>query len=158
MTPREFHDAVTPLLDVRTFEPFVLAVGGGAVVHVDHPEELQPTTPGRYRLRRRRGDEPETPIEVKDVVAVTPLERYEGGEGERFIRFRDTIRSLLRAEPFTPFEIELKSADRLRVEAPNRLAMSGRFALVTKPDRRFVVFSDADVARITPLEVPANAG
>ena len=112
--------------------------------------------PGRYRLRRRQEGGQGVTIDAGEVAAVTRLDHYEGGEGQRFTRFRDTLRALLQAEPFTPFEIELRNT-KLRENRPNRLAMSGRFAVLIDVPRPFVVFSDADVVRITP-EVPANAG
>ncbi len=157
MTPREFHDAVTPLLGTGAFEPFVLVGASGEVTHIDHPDELKMAGHGRSRLRRRQEGGQGVMIDAKDVAAVKRLDQYEGGEGQRFTRFRDTIRSLLRAEPYAPFEIELRSAAKLRVDSPNRLAMSGRFAVLIDVPRPFVVFCDADVVKITP-EVPANAG
>jgi hypothetical protein len=156
MTPREFHNSITPLLDLRTFEPFVLVGTNGGVVHIDHPEELVEGLP--FRLNRRRAEGGSTVIDPKDVVAVMRLEEYAGAEGRRFTHFRDTLRSLLRAEPFTPFEIELRSAQKLRVDSPNRLAMSGRFALITGAARPLTTFSDAEVVRIIPGEVPVHAG
>jgi len=100
-------------------------------------------------VERCGGEKPGIPGDGGGGGALEPWLPVRGGEGVRFTRFRDTLRTLLRADPFTPFEIELRDG-KVRVNTPNRLAMSGRFAVLIDVPKPFVVFSDADVVRITP--------
>jgi hypothetical protein len=157
MTTKEFQDAVTPFLDPRAFEPFVIVGGDSPLVQIDHPSELELDDPVRWK--RRRSLEARQ-IDPSSVTSIERLDKYGGWVGRRYSQFRSTLTTLLNAKPFIPFVVEFeyeRKVRRVRIDRPEGLALSGRFALVVGSGQPLVTFSDADVVRITPEEVPTNA-
>lgn len=69
-----------------------------------------------------------------------------------------TLRTLIRAEPFRPFAVELVSGSRFRVEHPEALAFSGGVAVYISPDGTPTIFDDESVSQIIARQSRGKRG
>jgi len=149
MTAAEFHTAVRGLLNERTFQPFVLELAGGELIHIEAADELV-IDPPRFIVRKQTDPSGNGTLDPRRVERVTMLDRLAPRAGElAYSEFRGRLGQLLRAEPFVPFVVGLKDGTELTVDRANRLASNGRHAVLFTRGQPFVVFNNSEVAHIT---------
>jgi hypothetical protein len=71
--------------------------------------------------------------------------------------FQTTLRAFQKRTPFRPYQVELVSGDRVRVDHPQALVIRGGVAVFLAPDGAPVIFDREGVSQVigTPTDTAA---
>ena len=155
MTEIELRQSLTELLHRRPWVPIRVDATDGQFTFIDTPLRVKWEGNG---IVVSRFDGPTAIIPVEGVTKLTRLDELPGENGGMSYReFKEVYRKFRYAEPFIPYEVELRDGTRLVVTEPGQLLAGGRTGGYFRgPRRGHATIYTADVVAVrlaTPAEV-----